>query len=319
MSPYSSAQLLFLSKFKSPKSADLYANDESWKEVLEEKPTKTVDRFKRDGLLLETNLEQRIDISFKSTELKEMLKKRGLKQSGRKEEQIARLIEYNRAEMEKTVVKVKGYILSVKGTELAIDYLEREREIRERAEEQVLDFLKKRDFEKAVRTMANYESVQVFPRGMGIDWKRYNPRRDVNQLKYIFSSKPAILKGLDESKFEVLRLAAGVMLLWGKSRCEEWLLKDFTSGFRLDAETAARMFLFFGMSKYELDFLRESRDFIDGIQISAIEDSCRACKGIHARIFKLNNVIELPYENCTHEMGCRCTYLPIVKGLSAPL
>ncbi len=166
MSPYSSAQLLFLSKFRSPQSADIYADDENWREVLGEKPSKTTERFRRDGLLQDASFEQRVDIRFKSSELKEMLKTRGLKQSGRKDEQIERLIQNNRAEMEKAVSNVKGYVLSEKGAVLVNDYLTREREIRERIDAQVIDLLRKRDFEKAARTIANYEFRTGFPTSM---------------------------------------------------------------------------------------------------------------------------------------------------------
>jgi hypothetical protein len=42
--------------------------------------------------------------------------------------------------------------------------------------------------------------------------------------------------------------------------------------------------------------------------ISCANDSlvCPACKKLSGKRFKISEVPELPYEQCTSEMGCRC-------------
>ncbi|MHB0987826.1 MAG: hypothetical protein ACYC3P_04060 [Bellilinea sp.] len=58
----------------------------------------------------------------------------------------------------------------------------------------------------------------------------------------------------------------------------------------------------------------ENSDVIKGVQILASSDSCSECKKLTGITYLLSEKIpELPHPNCTHEMGCRCTYIPIVK------
>ena len=39
---------------------------------------------------------------------------------------------------------------------------------------------------------------------------------------------------------------------------------------------------------------RESKDIIEGVQILSDKNCCPACKEIHGKKYKLNNVLELP-------------------------
>ncbi len=52
---------------------------------------------------------------------------------------------------------------------------------------EVIDLLLTRKFKEACLTMATYESKQIIPRGMGIDWKNYDSTRDEKILDLIFN------------------------------------------------------------------------------------------------------------------------------------
>lgn len=111
---------------------------------------------------------------------------------------------------------------------------------------------------------------------------------------------------------EELRIAAGMMLLRGTNHSKEWLPSNFETGLYVDNDTATRMFSFYASHKANIANYRLNRDVVTGVKILAAQTACEACKRISGKEFMLDDVIELPYEHCTSEKGCRCTLTPIV-------
>jgi hypothetical protein len=88
----SKAHILLLSRFlyaQSPKDAV----PSHWERLLGEPPQRAVDRFISEGWLIPASLNTKLDRTFNTTEIKKMLKERGLRVSGRKAQGIERLIE----------------------------------------------------------------------------------------------------------------------------------------------------------------------------------------------------------------------------------
>jgi hypothetical protein len=56
-------------------------------------------------------------------------------------------------------------------------------------------------------------------------------------------------------------------------------------------------------------------DVLEGVGILSAADACYACQQIANKVYPFEDVPEIPNENCTSMGGCRCTYIPIVKGL----
>lgn len=177
-------------------------------------------------------------------------------------------------------------------------------------EQQVMDYLAKRMFKEASLTVANYEAGQVFQRGIGVDWKHFNPNRDIEILQYIYRYKPEILNKLEDTKLASLRPAAGMMLLWGESKATRWIPKDFETGLSMYNDVAARMLLFNAQSIATLKQFRESG--VKYIEVLGTSDSCESCKKMTGKRYKLSEAPTLPNPNCTHEMGCRCVHLACV-------
>ncbi len=308
----SNARLLLLSKFLSPRQADDFALSESWKAALGENPKQAIKRFQDEGMLVEAGLDGRIDYKFKVTELKNLLKERGLPVSGRKNDLIQRLIQADSKGMKKTVAGLIVLLCSEQGQEVAEQFLASEESKRDKTEQQVLQYLSQRKFKEASTVVASYEAEQVFPRGIGIDWQHHNPTRDIAILNAIAQGKPRILKSLSESQLNTLRLAAGMMYLWGTNHAKEWLPPDFETNLALDRDAATRMVLFHAIHRVEVANYKDN-GVAKQVEILVASDSCEACKKIAGKRFKLNDVIELPYEHCTNEIGCRCTLIAVLK------
>lgn len=47
------------------------------------------------------------------------------------------------------------------------------------------------------------------------------------------------------------------------------------------------------------------------VRILANRDSCPYCKAIEG-VYELDDVPELPAEGCSHNLGCRCYYAPVL-------
>ncbi len=307
----SKAHWLLLSKFIHPQNQDDFAKSDIWKDVLGEHPTQSIKRFLEEGLVTSADLKNTLAYKYKVAELKDMLKQRDLPVSGRKDDMIQRLVTTDPIGIKKSIAGLALLECTQHGKELAEKYLLNEKEKRNCVEQQVLEYIRKRMFREASVAVAAYEAEQVFPRGMGIDWKRHSPNRDIEMMNTIFSSKPKILSKLRDDKLDNLRQGAAMMALWGKNSAQEWLPSDFETESSFDINTAARMFLFYATHKTSLEQYRNS-GVVKYVEILAAQDSCDECKMLTKKKYKLNEVPELPHEHCTNGKGCRCTEIPVV-------
>ncbi len=303
----SPAHLLLLSKFRNGDSPARYRDAEYWDTVLKEKAVKVIDQFHKEGVLEPAGLRELVDYKFKVSDLRLMLKERGLKVSGRKEELIQRLIENDEHSMRNATKGLNLYRCTTEGIQLAEHYLEGEKAKRDAAERDVLYLLARREFPKAVRIVAQYEASQVFPRGLGIDWKNYDVDSGVEALKTIFVRTPGILKVIEENRLNKLRLAAAMMQLWGtrgRNAAERWLPDGFETGIHLDSDAACRMFIFHVAHLRDMAGYKEAR--VKTVEVSSV-GACAECQKISGKKYKLESVPELPYAKCTRDIGCRCT------------
>lgn len=303
----SNAHLLLLSKFRKGDSPNRYRNADDWRTALREDPIQAIERFRKDGALEPATLSELVDHGFKASDLKSMLKDRGLKVSGRKEELGERLIGHDQQAMRDMTKDLDLYRCTAEGTKIAERYLENERIKRDTAQREVLEFITRKEFPKAVRLVAQYEASQVFPRGLGIDWKNYNIESGVKTLESIFWKTPGILRNVAEDRLNKIRLAASMMQLWGTSSAKKWLPDGLETGIHFDGDTACRMLVFHASHLNAMADYREAR--IRTVEVSGVEDgrTCPACRAISGKKYPLKSVPEFPYEKCTSEFGCRCT------------
>jgi len=308
----SNAHLLLLSKFLRHNSIDEFTKADYWDNALGENAKQAIKRFFDEEMLLQADLEGQLDYKFKATELKNMLKERGLKVSGRKDELITRLIQADPENMKKSVKGAIIALCSERGRIIAEQYLSDESTKRIKLNEQILEYLKQRKFKEASLVVASFEAQQVFPRGLGINWKNHNPTSDIEALNAIFAFKPKILSQLENNSLETLRLSAGMDYLWGTNK-SQWLPPDYETGMKIDKVTAARMFI---SNAY---FHREISQYRTGGVVGQVQiltkRCCESCAKLSVQKFELNTVPELPYEHCTREEGCNCTIIPLVRGV----
>lgn len=303
----SEAHLLLLSKFIHGQEIDYFVKWDNLEKALNETPQKAIKRFVDEGMLTNADLETIVAYKYKVSDLKDLLKQRGLAISGNKDELVKRILQADKAGMLKSTAGIELLTCTQAGREIAEQYLASEKEKRLKVEQQVIDYLVKRMFKEASLAVANYEAGQVFARGIGVDWKHFNPNRDIQILQYIYGNKPEILNKLDDTKLDSLQLGAGMMLLWGENKATRWIPKDFETGLSMDTDVAARMFLFHAQSIATLMQFKEMG--VKYVEVLGTPDSCESCKKIVGKRYKLSEAPTLPNPNCTHEMGCGCVHL----------
>jgi SAP domain-containing protein len=305
----SPAHLLLLSRFRNGDSPLMYRDADYWKVALQESAAHAIARFMKEGILEPAELPIVMDYKFKVTDLKTMLKERGLKVSGIKADLVWRLVEADMKGMLEVTKDIEVYRCSAEGMQLADAYLQTEKMRREEAEREVFNLLVAQDFSGAARVMIAFEVTQVFARGLGIDWKNYTGKSDEESLRIIFEATPAILKGIENDRLNKIRVVAGMMKLWGWRTDEGWLSHDFKTGTHLDGDAACRMLIFYASHSSSLQQYKKLG--FKSVRISAVSDamSCDACQQIDGKVYSLEDVPELPYAECTCEMGCRCEML----------
>lgn len=302
----SKAHLLLLSKFLQPQELENFLKSESWQEVLKESPQNAIEQFLADSLIVQANLSEHLAYKFKVSELKAILKRYDLSVSGRKDDLITRLIQADLQGIEEVVADFSIYCCTEQGRKIAEQFLINEKEHRIQVEQSVRDALRQREFRKASQLVATFETEQVFQRGINIEWQDYNTEHDVSILENIFGAVPRILSEVESESLEELRVAAGMMHLWGASHGNQWISSDLTTGLKFDNNTAISMLQSY--ATYLGNIADFQRSGVKTVNIRTVEDPyvCEECKRLARKVHKLGEVPELPLEKCTCEFGCRC-------------
>jgi len=301
----SEPHLLLLSQFLYGQNAK-DAIPPHWEGILGELPQRAVDRFILEGWLVPASLSTKLDRTFSATEIKKLLKERGLRVSGPKGQGIERLLTSDPEGMEAKVSQLDIVECSSEARIMAERFVIERKARKEAAQGNCLKHLRRGNLQGASLTVAQFEARQTFSSKVGeIDC-------NVEFLKVIFHSRPKILTGLAESEWEPLRIGAAMMSLWGTSKATKWLPTNFVGIPRFKHDTAANMILIHAYYRQSISsYLKEGRDVVKKVEVIGAPDSCSQCKKIAGRTYSINTVPELPYEKCTHEWGCHCVIAPV--------
>ena len=284
-----------------------------WDEVLREPLQSAIERFLGEGLLVPSSLRSKLG-TYVVKDLKALLKERQLPVSGNRDILIDRLVHANDPSLTEMLAHLDVLECSLEAMDITDKYLEQQKREKQRALAESRALLVDRKFGEACLAVSQYEVRQVFARGVGVNWSKPDPGA-IRRLEIIFSSRPKILADLPDHSWEPLRVAAGMMNLWGTATAKEWLPEGFAGVARFTSDTAARMLMFHANYVHSLAEAREM-----GVRTATISscgsESCEACREISNKPTPLDELPELPFFACSHEMGCRCLALPDVPDRS---
>lgn len=288
--------------------APLYKQAEFWTQVGGMHPRDLVKHFAKSRLLVPAGPQAALAACLSSAQLSDLCRKRGLPVSGTKAAKAERLTAADAKGMQHLIHGREVYICTEAGLALVQEDINREDRLRAQAEAAVVAALEARDFRRAARLVAAYEAKQPIPRGLGIDWAHHDTSGEEEALRVMYSSRPGILTGLTDVELDRLRLVAAQMLLWGRNRAREWAPDPKRPYGRFDVDTAARMLVFYTNNRRWLADARASQ-LQHRVKILSAIDSCPVCRKLSGTTYAVNRVPELPNPGCTHDKGCRCSYI----------
>jgi hypothetical protein len=309
----SQPHLALLQRFLSARDAEDGAPD-YWEPMFGMRPRHVIDGMIALGLLEPVPLLEKIEICYTGAELKKILSSRGLKVSGKKAEQARRLVEADPEGMEKLLVHRKVVRCAPAASEVVSTWIAEQEKSSETATDGVIAALRRRDFKSAIRIADAYrESKFQPPNHPAQDAMTIKPTsRSIDErakdLATVFTMRPKILTELQPEQWEGLYLNFAVWQLLGSTASEK-CTPGFTGVGVMDSATATRMLSF--CVKHQSDLARMRESGIKKAKIVGI-GGCEACLALKDKTFRLDELPELPYKDCTCELGCRCTAIAVL-------
>lgn len=304
--------LEMLSQFLAPRRVEGIEQSVLWKIVTDGDPGRIVDALTVSGLLVDASFAQAIEATFTVLELRDFLRARKMKTSGRKAELAQRLANASSENLGEIQRVVAGRVLvcSDQGKEAATAHRARKADARREAEDSSLSALRSHAFEDAVRIVADFKANMLFPEGLGVDWNSASFRAtllsDVSQIFALFPGQPRILGDLPAQHFCGLKIASAWMALWGPPTGRRDIFADDYAPTRFDKPTAARMLIYFVRGQKTLAEYRALG--LQFVRIMTSEPSCPACACLPSIRYSILSPPELPHEHCTEARGCTCIY-----------
>jgi|GEM_PF-2266876 len=293
-----------LREFKFQGNPDDYTNSERWQDVLPD-PEYTVKFFSEGDLIRPLTQIETIDLNLTKVEIQDVLRTHNKPVSGLKDELIKRALNIDENIFNDKLKEESIYKCTEKGLKLVKIFENYQQKLQKKVKEEILSQLENRQFRSCLELRKKFEDEKVFPSppGMGT-WSTFISST-LEQLQLIFSKRPTILKEISDDNLEKLRLGAGFLAIWGESKPDKDLISRELEC-KFDFDVACRMLLFHASHIQDLTRYEES-NVVRKVEIIASNDSCDNCKKIDGKKFEIDKVPELPYPNCTCELGCRCT------------
>jgi len=301
----SSAELLFLSRFKSASIVEGISRPDDWARVLRTTPTSAAHKFLTNGFLKAADLEMSIQSGFNANQWKTLAKERGIAVSGTKKALAQRLASADADGMIKLLSGQQFYICTASGQAAVEEFEFANSRAKQDAEAASLANLQLGKLRDACLIVSSYETLQVFPRGLGMDWKNYGRGSELRTLESIFNTCPARFVNLPSEKLTTLRAAAGMLHIWGVSDATPWLDNIQLENELWSPEIAARMFLFLARHLQRVEEFKAA-GFGKVVVFVNDADQCPECRKHAGKKFRLDEVPNVPFDQCTCPNGCLC-------------
>jgi len=283
-----------------------------WAPAFGKDSKRVIDELISHGALEPLPLLETIEICHTVVELKKILSSHDLKVSGKKVELARRLLEVDPKGME----RLYAHRMILRCTPMASQAVSRweidRAQAFDTATDEVITSLCNRDYKMAIRTADAYRKSKFEPpvhpaqEAMTIHPTPRSIEERANELATVFAMRPRILEGLQPEEWEGLYLNYAVWQLLGRVAPDK-CLSEFKGIGVLSSETATRMLSFYIRHQCDLARWREM-----GIKTGTIfgVGGCEACLTLYNNTFSLDKLPELPYKDCTCNLGCRCLFRP---------
>ena len=303
--------LLDISLFSSPTTCATLTCPRIGSCTTEAEAIEKIGRYVAEGLLEDVSTDVLAILRTESSKtLKALAKERCLPTSGTKDKVARRLVDADPQGMGALIAGCRYFACTIKGTMLVEKWNEADSYQKKIAENESLQALRAGCLKDACMAVANYEASRMIPRGFGIDWKNYDASHDMKVLQIIASAQLRRHAESDQSTMQTLRVAAGMIHLWGTNTLGDWLPESFSHA-RHKWAVEARMLLFHANHQLRLaQMLSVGIQFVETLG-PGTPDCCRQCRTDSGKKYQIEKAPVLPHERCTCEDGCRCLIVGI--------
>ena len=288
--------LALLALFLRPRHLDIPAWQGIWADALGESYGDAIEGFIKRGLLAaaDPSFEERISL-LRVADIKPVLKRHGIKTSGKREDIVARLLQELPHEAQSLAdgMSFEGqYACTTAGSALAAINKQSVDAKRLATEEEVRLALRQGDLQRACHLVDAFRSSQPSPMVGGGALSA-----DALWAQAILAIEAVPQMTAEEA--DEAKLAAAEDAIWGRrpGGPKHFLPAVYTA-------------MFTASNARQLDELRRS-SVVKGVQILASPDACDSCKQLAAEgPYPLDKVPQVPNPKCAHPKGwCRCNYV----------
>jgi hypothetical protein len=301
------ANLMLLSGFSrdpavEPHDSGVWAD--RWKVAVEESQIEAVRRFAEAGLLVPCSLSEHLVWKFSCLRLKQMLRERALKVSGRKSDLAERLSSADPKGGEEAITGLRMWKCSAEGMKLTNLFMELVRE----TEKAAYEALRSKKCEEAVQIVCDFKDALGFPQ-----MQFFSDRPNLEDVRAVLNGRPGILAGISEEQLELLQIAAGMSSLLFDYHILQRLPEGFSTGLAFSNDTAIAMLCSYARIKRQLAQYRKMK-----IKNMKIENGnpkvCDVCKALVGTVFLIDEAPELPHLQCISPSGCHCFLSPVLPS-----
>jgi hypothetical protein len=262
---------------------------------LKEPIRSAIERFANSGMLRQCTLGEMVSVNFKVGDLKARCKELGIKQSGSKEELIARLLQLDHQTMEKLFENTIMHCLSDKG----IAFIQSYNQLKDAALAETKQDIYQRIVEKDLLGAAKI-------------YKKYSDSYEDNENNPFYSYRLSVMKNLldcmpnslvekySSNLLFQLKVIALMGMVWPPSG--QWLPYDLELN-PIEADKAIQLLTRY--SEY-YESIREL-DMEDTIAILFDKNDievCDSCRQMNNKKYKIDQIQEWPFPGCENPIGC---------------
>uniref|UniRef100_UPI003F498A99 SAP domain-containing protein n=1 Tax=Cupriavidus yeoncheonensis TaxID=1462994 RepID=UPI003F498A99 len=311
----SEIHLLLLSRFLDARPPDRVP--EYFAQALGESPAATVQWLLDRGLLVPASLPATVAFWNSVADLKALLKERGLKVGGKKQELVKRLLDADETGMRKRHQTERIVECSLEARERVTQYLADKKREDNKMISAALAAIRAGDFAAASQLVSAHEAKQLtfeVENPLALPSPPRETEADVNAIQKIFTLRPKILSQMSERDWSALHVAQALSHLLHGRFSEEWLPPDFVGVTKFPADVARRMLYFHFLHVERVEKYRAAGVTEGKVLCGAPnQGTCPECMELDGKTFTLDKAPELPYERCTCELGCRCCLTAVIS------
>lgn len=302
-------EMLVLSEFVTPRHSDRAAR--GW---APEVKTSIIRRLADRGDLMSPSLRSRIDIACKVSDLKDMLKERGLPVSGAKPILIQRLIEHDEPGMQQRGASV--FECSSTGKVRVEKWQAETNAARDKMATEVLRHLKARQIEQAQKIALTFRQAHPTIQDIGLATNPLAINIPLGQQRRLFeiilSAQPGILAEQSPSDLERVRLAVAMWQLGCVGSGIDMAMDGYTGLARFRPERVRMLLFLFARHVENVEALRRMESFGVLDATILIVDGCDNCKVFNGKTVAINAVPEFPNPHCLRD-GCSSIVKPNLR------